>query len=259
MLSVQIFPMAEDVVTSTGKVFTILQTIRELDGATLSEVARKLNMPKSTVHNYFETLQQEEYLVNEGGSYHVGIRLLKYGGYARQQRDVFTAAKPELDTLAEETGELVNLLVEEHGRGCYVYRAHGGDAVQVAPHAGTRVHLHSTALGKAVLAHLPSEYRNGVLEEHGLPGRTRKTMTSRNALFEELEQIRERGFAYDDGEWRDGLRCVAVPVVDTDNQVLGAIGISGPKNRFQGAWFREELPEKLLETANVVKLNVPPG
>jgi IclR family acetate operon transcriptional repressor len=107
-----------------------------------------LDIPKSTIHNYLSTLVQEEYVVKDGSTYHVGIRFLEYGAYARVQLSIYEIATPEVDELAATTGELANLMVEEHGRGSYLHRARGDKAVQVEAYVGTRVPLHGTALGK---------------------------------------------------------------------------------------------------------------
>jgi len=127
--------------------------------------------------------------------------------------EIYKIAKPEIDRLAEETGELANLLVEEHGLGSYLHRARGQDAVQVEAHVGTRVYLHSTALGKAILGHMPADRRDEILDRHGLPERTPRTTTEREELLAELETVREQGYAFDNGERFGGasLCCRAGP------------------------------------------------
>lgn len=248
--------MAEKKIQSVQKTFNIIRTIQELDGASLTAIARKLDMPQSTTHNYLQSLTDSKYLVKRDGTYHVGIRFLEHGAYARNQMDIYEVAKPEVDRLAEETGELANLLVEEHGLGSYLHRARGQDAVQVEAHVGTRVYLHSTALGKAILSHMPTERRDEILDRHGLPERTPRTTTDREELLDELEAVRDRGYAFDDGERLEGLRCVAAPVQSKSGRILGAVSVSGPKNRLRGDRIDEELPQWLLEAVNVIELNI---
>ncbi|PSP93571.1 IclR family transcriptional regulator [Halobacteriales archaeon QS_4_62_28] len=243
-------------VKSVEKTFEIVRTLQELGGASLTTLAREIGMPQSTAHNYLKSLEDEEYIVEDNGTYHVGIRFLEHGAYARNRLTIYEIATPEVDKLATETGELANLLVEEHGRGSYLHRARGVDAVQVDAHVGTRVSLHSTALGKAILATLDEERREAVLDRHGLPEQTPQTVTDREELLAQLDDIRERGYAYDDEERLAGLRCVAAAVQSNSGRVLGAVSISGPTNRLRGDRFREELPQKLLEAVNVIELNV---
>ncbi|WP_336339546.1 IclR family transcriptional regulator [Haloarcula brevis] len=247
---------AQNPVKSVETTFKVLDALKDLDGAGVTELAQHLDIPKSTVHNYLSTLEQEEYIVNRDGVYEVGLRFLELGAYARHREKLFKIAKPEVDRLASETGELANILVEEHGRGSYLYRARGDKAVQVKAHVGTRVPLHTTALGKTILAHMSTEQVDEIVDRHGLGGEASKSITTRADLEEELADVRERGVAFDDEERLEGLRCVAAPVLNHDNEVIGAISVSGPTNRFRGERFREELPQKVLEVANVIELNV---
>jgi DNA-binding IclR family transcriptional regulator len=159
----------------------------------------------------------------------------------------------ELDDLAAETGEVAQFATEEHGRAVYLDKARGEQAVNTASTVGKREYIHCISLGKAMLAHLPEERVEGIVDRHGLPAQTPNTITDRETLFEELETTRERGYAVDDEEKIEGVRCVAAPL--TDDGVVGAISISGPSSRMDGERFREELPRKLLRWANVIEIN----
>jgi IclR family transcriptional regulator, acetate operon repressor len=247
---------AKYAIGSLETAFRIVGELQRLDGAGISELADRLDIPKSTVHNYLSTLVQEEYVVKDGTAYRVGLRFLEHGAYARSQVPLYEIAKPEVDELAEGTGELSNLMVEEHGFGSYLHRARGETAVQVEAHVGTRVPLHTTALGKAILAHLPLERVDAIVDRHGLEPKTARTITDRRELDEELAEIRDRGVAFDREERIEGLNCVAAPVSSTNGRILGALSVAGPSNRVRGERFTEELPERVLEAANVVELNV---
>lgn len=247
---------AKHPVKSTEMTFKIVETLKDVDGAGVTELSNHLDLPKSTVHNYLSTLVQEEYVVKEGDTYKVGLRFLELGAYARNRMNIYEIAKPEVTGIANETGELGNLLVEEHGRGSYLYRARGEQAVKVDAYVGTRVPLHSTALGKAILAFLPRRRVGDIIDMHGLPASTSNTVTDRDQLETVLEDVRERGFAVDDGERLKGLKCVAAPILSNDDRVLGAVSVSGPTSRMQGTRFRETIPEMVLEAVNVIELNV---
>jgi len=234
----------------------ILEALKRQNGATVTELTGIFDLSKSSVHNYLNTLERDGYVTNEGNTYHVGLRLLSLGGYARHGEQIYDIAKDEVREIADETGELVNLLVEEHGRGIYVYRAHGENAVMTDSYIGQRVYLHNTALGNAILAYLPRDRVNEILDQHGMPATTENTITNRDDLFAQLERIREEGVAFDEEARLKGLRCVAVPIVNNNDTVEGAISVSGPASRFEGEWFREELPEKLERVANVIELNI---
>ena len=243
-------------VGATETTLRILETLKEMDGAGVTEVANSLGLPKSTVHNHVSTLLRNEYVVKEGDTYRVGLRFLEFGEYIRNRMPIYDVARPEVERLAEETGELANLLVEEHGKGVYLCRAKGSRAVRLDTYAGMRVHLHCTALGKAILAHLPEERVREIVDTRGLPSRTGTTITDEDDLLAELEEIRERGVAHDEEERVAGLRCVAAPIKNLDGNALGAISVSGPTSRMKGPRFHEEVPEDLISTANVIELNL---
>ncbi|MDR9429400.1 MAG: IclR family transcriptional regulator [Natronomonas sp.] len=237
--------------------FVVLDGLKELNGVGVTELAAHLDIPKSTVHSYLSTLEQEEFVVKEDGAYHVGVRFLEYGAHARKRRDVYEIAKPEIERLAEETGNLANLMIEEHGRGVYLHRGEGERAVKaINNQVGTRVYIHSTAMGKSILAHLPSDRVDAIIELYGLPPITANTIIDRATLQKELDNIRERGYAIDEQELVDGLWCIGAPVLRKTGGVYGAVSVAGPLNRFNGVYFEEVMPDKVMETANVVELNL---
>lgn len=243
-------------IKTTQTTFRILETIKNHDEATVSEIAEEFSLSQSSVHNYLKTLERDGYVVKEDSTYRLGLRLLDLGGHVRDKQQIFHSAKDEVTKLAEETGEMTNLLVEEHGRGIYLHRANGEQAVASDSYIGHRVHLHNTALGQAILAHLPRERVNEIVDRHGLPETTENTITDRELLFDQLERVREEGVAFDDEERLPGLRCVAKPIIDKDDKVEGAISISAPTSRFQGDRYRSDIPEKLERAVNVIELNI---
>lgn len=242
-------------VKATRVSFDVVEALQELNSAGVTELADHLGLPPSTVHDHLRTLEELELVVKENGSYHTGMRFLEFGGYARQRRKVFEVAKPELQRLSEQTGEHANLMIEEHGRGVFLYKTEGENAVKLDTYHGYRVHLQTTALGKAMMAHMPREEVVDILDRHGMPAITDRTITDRERLFEEFEEIRERGYAKDVEERVEGMRCVAAPIL-ADDEVLGAISVSGPKNRVEGERFEEEIPSEVLSTSNVIEVNM---
>ena len=236
--------------------YRVLEALEELNGAGISELAAETDLPKSSVHNHLSTLREMEYVAKEGSTYRISLKYLSLGTHARSRRQVYEVSKSEVDELAADTGELANLMVEEHGRGVYVYSRHGDDAVNVDARIGHRVHLHSTALGKAILAHRDRDEVTDMLDRHGMPRMTAETIQSRDVLFDELETIRDQGIAFDRQERLEGLHCVAAPILDKDREVRGAISVSGPVNRLNGERYEEEIPSLLRKAVNVIELNM---
>jgi DNA-binding IclR family transcriptional regulator len=166
--------------------------------------------------------------------------------------DVLTA---EVDRLASAAGEVAQCATEEHGRLTYLYKSKGENAVETRSRVGSREYLHSTGLGKAILAHRPEEEVRTLLARHGTPRRTPNTLTDVDAVIEELATVRERGYAVDDEENIEGLRCVATPVRGADGDVVAALSVTGPASRMRGDRLRSELPDLLAGAANVVEIN----
>ncbi|WP_129115497.1 IclR family transcriptional regulator [Halegenticoccus tardaugens] len=242
-------------VQATETSFRIIEALMAREGAGVTELSQHLELPKSTVYNHLKTLERNEYVTKREGTYDIGLRFLQLGEYARNRRRVTKIGPPEIDKLAEQTNEMANLLVEEHGRGVFVYKSKGPDAVHMDTHEGKRVHLHTTAFGKAIMAYLPEERVDAIIDRHGLPRATPHTITDRDELFDELEVIEKRGYAFDREERLTGLQCVAAPVM-TDDAIVAGVSVSGPKSRMQGEWFTDELPSLVKGTANVIEINL---
>lgn len=247
---------AKNPVTTSEKTLRLLTVLKDMDGGNVTELADRLEMSKGTVHSHLATLYEHGFVIKNDGTYDLSLRLLDLGGYARNKMELFKEAEPEVNKLANEAGELANLMTEQHGMGIYLHRAKGSQAIDLNTYIGLRVHLHWTALGLAILANLPDERVDEILERHGLPSQTRKTVTSRETLEQRLELIRDRGYAVDDEELLAGLRCVAAPITDSSNEVQGAVSISAPKSRMQGQRFEEEIPDLVSRAANVIELNM---
>jgi IclR family transcriptional regulator, acetate operon repressor len=243
-------------VRTTARSFEIIEFLKENHGAGVTETASALNMSKGVVHNHLSTLESLEFVVKEDDEYRLSLRFLELGEYQRNQTRLYQVSQEQVSELAAETGELVNLATEEHGRCVYLLIARGKKAVEADTYAGHRPHLHNTALGKAILAHLPEERQQEVLDYHGMPRSTEQTITDRNVLFDELETVRECGVAFDRQERVPGLRCVAAPIKKHNGKIAGAVSVSGPMTRFQGSLFEETLPKAVRSTANVLELNL---
>ncbi|MFB6232767.1 MAG: IclR family transcriptional regulator [Haloarculaceae archaeon] len=242
-------------IKATETTFEILQALGEREQVGVTDLAAELDLPRSTVFNHLKTLAEHEYVVNEGGSYRLGCRFLELGAKAREFHGVHGVARSEVDRLAEETGEISALLIEEHGFGVFLHRAEGEQAVHIDSYTGQRIYLHGAALGKAILASLPRERVVDIVDRRGLPSLTDNTITDRETLFAELDTVAEEGVAFDDEERLDGLRSVAAPIHDGD-AVVGSLSVAGPSSRVQGEQFRTTLPETITDAVRVVELNL---
>jgi len=234
----------------------ITQALQEHELIGVTELASELDIPQSTVFNHLQTLEKNEFVVKENGSYRLGCRFLKMGAKARSHYKVHDIARQEVNRLAESTGEISALLIEEHGQGVFLHRSEGKQAVHIDSYIGQRIHLHGAALGKAILASLPRERVVEIIDRRGLPKLTENTITDREVLFEELDQVEAEGIAYDDEERLNGLRSVAAPITGDRGSFPAAISIAGQTSRVQDYRFREELPSKLSDVAKVIELDL---
>jgi DNA-binding IclR family transcriptional regulator len=242
-------------VKTADRAFEILETLRALDGATTAELADRLDLATSTVHDHLVTLEDREYLVERDGVYHLGLRFLGFGMYAKNRIPAARVVQPTLDQLAAETEEMAWFTVEEHGRVVDLNKAAGPRAITVGTWIGERNRMHHLAAGKAILAHLPDERVHEIVDRHGLPARTEHTITERDALFAELDRVREEGVAYNDEETTAGLRSVGAPV-HHDGTVVGAVSVTAPAKRLRGDRYRQEIPNHLLAATNEVELKL---
>lgn len=243
-------------IKSVHEALRIIEILREKGGMGVTELASELDLPKSTTHRYLKTMTDNEYLVQEGTTYHIGLRFLEIGEFARTRRDGFEMVKPKVEKIAEETGEKAQFIVEEHGKAVYVYQETGDQAVQLEFGVGARIQLHSTAAGKAIMAQWPEERVEEYIERHGFSELTSQTIMSREELLAELEETRERGYGLNEQEHIEGFIAVGVPIFDSSNTVLGALSVGGPVNRLQGDWLEEEVISLLLGMSNELELNL---
>lgn len=233
----------------------ILEALRQMNGAGVTELANHLDISKAGIHSHLATLEKNELVTRNDDTYRISLRFLDFGEFAKQNIDFYDVVNKEAQALAERTGEVAHFMVEEHGWGVYICKERGSSGVQTASYIGDRKHLHCIGIGKAILASLPDERVDEIIDQRGLPKKTENTITTRDELFTELEEIRERSVAFDNEEILEGLRCVAVPVSSQDQGLLGAISVAGPTSRMKGDRFREELPEIVTNTANVIQIN----
>ena len=234
----------------------ILEKLQELEGAGVTEIADRIGTTKATVHNHLRTLEKQDMVVQEKtGEYDIGLRFLDVAHYAKSRFPISQIVEDEVDKLAEESGEMALFTVEEHWKGVTLYVAFGENAVQTPIYIGNREPLHNTAVGKAILAHKPREEIERFLEEEGLTAVTEQTITDREEFLNELEEVRERGIAYNRQEAIHGLVGVGTPIKRHDGSVTGALSIIGPGSRMEDGRLEEEFADMITRSANIIEIN----
>lgn len=243
-------------IKSNETLFELIDTLKQLDGAGITELATRMGVSKSTIYRHLTTLENHEFVVREGQEFRLSLKFLDYGGYVRRTNEMANQIRPRIEKLADETGELSAYVTEEYGQGVFVFRGIGDKAVGTDGGIGKRFHLHSLAAGKAILAEFSPERVDAIIETHGLSAYTDNTITEADELREELDTVRDRGFAIDRQEHLKGLHAVAAPVHGSNGELCGAFSVAGPSHRLKGEWFTEEIPELLLGTINEFQLDI---
>ncbi|MEU3274199.1 IclR family transcriptional regulator [Saccharomonospora sp. NPDC006951] len=218
-------------VRAVERVCSILNLVQEsVDGVTLNAVARTTRLPKSSAFRYLWTLENHRYVErdNDDGLFRLGLGFV--GMQSRHLEVLRERARPWLEKLRDEYRETANLGILDGDSVIYLDIVESRRTVRLAVANGHRDPLHSTALGKAILAHFPEGRVRDLLTQAGMPERTPNTITGVDAYLGELAKVREQGYAIDDGENEADGRCVAVPILGT--RLPAAISISAPSSRF---------------------------
>jgi IclR family acetate operon transcriptional repressor len=215
-------------VDRTLQLLEVLGSAREPLGVVA--LAQATCLPQATVHRLLRTLSSRGWARQDGERrYALGVALLRLGDSAA--RHLALRAQPFLRELAAASGETANLAVLEGDHAVYVGQAPSAHRLRTFAEVGHRVPVHSTAVGKALTAHLLEHEVAAIVRRAGLPARTATTITDPARLRAELTTVREVGYAVDDGEEAEGVCCVALPVHDGLGRAICALSVSGPSTR----------------------------
>lgn len=216
--------------TAVERALNILEAAaNRRDGLTNSEISHKLGIPKSSASYILRTLERRGYLRRdpETGRYRLGLKILSLGGDARANLDLAEVALPFMRGLQDRIHLTIHLAVLDQGEAVYIEKVEAPGFFKVNTWVGRRMYLHSTSVGKCLLAWLPKPEVETLLRQQGMKKRTPKTISSVAKLLSGLERVREQGHALDDEENSLGARCVGAPIFDATGGVTAALGVSG--------------------------------
>lgn len=237
--------------TAVERALSILEAAAHRpSGLTNSEISRKLGIPKSSASYILRTLEKRGYLrrETETGRYRLGLRILSLGGDVQANLDIADVALPFMRSLVERIHMTVHLAALDQGEAVYIEKVEGPGFFKVNTWIGRRMFLHSTSVGKCLLAWLPKHDVETIVKQQGLKKRTPKTITTMTKLLAELEHVKHSGHAVDDEENSLGARCLGAPIFDSLGNVTAALGASGTLTQMD----EENMPriiEALKETA----------
>ncbi len=220
-------------IQSVVRAMNILEYISLKNGAGVSEIARELGLNKSTAFGLIKTLESERYIVKDknNDNYKIGLKIYSLSKNALNKSDFQEYVKPYLVDLSEKYGETIHLVVATENEGIYIDKIESTKSIRIHSEIGDKLPLHCTGVGKAIMAYKNNEQVNSYINEIGLKKYTDNTITDPETLYKELNDIRERGYSFDNEEQYEDLFCIAVPILNKEHKPVYAISISMPMFR----------------------------
>lgn len=219
-----------DMILSTlDKGLHVLEVLASIDteqGLTLTELSRVFDMHRTTLLRILTTLQTRDFVTRDYATdrYRIGLRVLSLSGAVLRNLGIRQVARPVLQRLCAQVEELVLLTVLNEEMIVTIDRFEGNITLSLRTALGERRPMYCTASGKAILAYMPDNIVEGIFAK-GMPSITPRTITSREAMRQHLVEIKQRGFAWDDEERIEDLRCVAAPIFSHDGAVIAAVSV----------------------------------
>lgn len=235
------------------KILLILAEARQ--PLTLSQIRDRSGLNISTAHRLLHTLANYGFIAQdrETGKYMLGLRTFEVGHAALYSFDIRTAARPILQELVDRCNETTNLGILDQDDVVYIDQIESSNMIQIFARIGSRGPIHCTGAGKCLLAHYTDrEFERFLQRKMPLERYTDRTITDPARLREEMQLIRARGYALDNGELEDGVRCVAVPIWNYEGKAIAAVSVSGPDSRFTDDFIYDKLiPEVQAAAAKI--------
>lgn len=221
-------------VQSVDRALELLNYLKVEDkGFGVTELANKMGIAKSTVHRLLASLEKQNYVkkLENQGTYVLGLKFIEMGQVVVGRLKIIETAKPLLQKLTNEVGEITHLGMLEGFELVYIDKVEANSTIRIYSQTGRRAPLHCTGIGKCLLAYFPEEKLNAFFKEAELNSFTPNTFTKEDELRKELKTIRGQGYAFDNEEHEEGIRCVAAPIFNHQGEVIYAISATGPVSR----------------------------
>lgn len=194
----------------------------------VTEIAEKYDTNPSSLYPILHTLERHGYLKRDGNKrYSLGLTFPKKGRLVLERLNLPTESRADLERLGEEAQKTVHLGYLSDNQVVYLDKVESKTGIRMYSSPGKTAPLHGTALGKAILAHLPKDKTENILESQTLTAKTDNTITSPDQLKQEFEEIKQQGYALDDEEFEEGIKCVAAPIHKHNGQVEAAVSLTG--------------------------------
>jgi IclR family transcriptional regulator, KDG regulon repressor len=246
-------------VQSLERALTLLNTISEYpDGIQISRLAEQVGLTKSTIHRLLATLANMNYVVKdeETDKYKLGLQVLFLSRNMLNNSNIVSTAKPYLQKLSQEVKETVHLCVEDRGEIVYIDKIESNQSIQMYSRIGSRAPMHSTAVGKILLSDKSQKDFDDLVSKMNFVRKTPTTITSKEEFVKEIEKVKMQGYALDNIENEEVIRCIASPIFDHKGKIIASFSISGPSNRVTLEYIESTLIDKVREYTNVISRNL---
>ena len=247
-----------NLVQTIERVSLILEMVgQNVQGISIRDLSAGLKLPKGTVHRLLSSLSYFGYIRQdpETRSYFLGLKLMELNAHLGNQLDFRKVAEPILRDLAEKTKQTAHMVILDRNEVVYIEKIEtqqpaGG--LKMASRVGSRNPVHSSAVGKVLLSYGPEEAVEVFLQEKGLPRRTANTITDKALFRDHLKIVRSQGYAVDDEENEQGIRCLGAPIFDGKGRPVAAISVSGPVFQMTKKVVQEVVREEVIAAASEI-------
>jgi len=223
------------------------------EGMTAVELASSIGVHKTSVYRYLNTLLNAGYIQNNGDSrYHLGNKILELGSQLLRRMPLRETAHPFLVKLSADTQKTVHLCVLDGHDVIYIDKVESQKTLPMLSRIGSRAPAYCTGVGKALLSGFPTDQVASLLREFPLTQRTPETITNPVRLLEEIETTAKRGYAIDNCEHEEGIKCFAAPIKGYGGDYVGAASLTGLKRAFKGSEKSEKMIAAITKTATEI-------
>ena len=236
-------------VKSIVKALGILELLDKESELGIGEISERLDLDKSTVHRLVSTLKNAGYIIQNASNkkYSNSFKLFEMGNSVVEKLGLRRIAQPYLEQISRITNETTNIAIIYDAHVIYIDRIESPATIKVDLRIGKRLPIYCTGLGKVMLAYMPQQKVEEILENVKFVKYTKSTVENIEKLYVQIKKIREQGYCIDDEEYFEGLKCVAAPIINYKGDVIAAISIAVPKYRFDEV-------EKNIDFGSILKV-----
>ncbi|EST51975.1 IclR family transcriptional regulator [Brevibacillus panacihumi W25] len=242
-------------VQSLERALTLLNVLSEYpEGIQITRLSEQVGLSKSTTHRLLATLVHMNYVVKdeETEKYKLGFQLIYLSRNILNSIDVIQIARPFLEKLCHDVNETIHLCIDDNGEVMYIDKIESNQTIRMFSRIGSRAPMYCTGVGKVLLSGMSEETYRKVVSGIDFVARTAKTITSADALAEEVALVKNQGYALDNIENEEGIRCIAAPIFDFQGKIIASFSISGPSNRITMERVQDELVRRIRETSQEI-------